>query len=274
MPLLQTKPNSKSHYSAAAPVSQDQRERKWSKNVSRSRSKNVGRVRRSGAKDARILQRVSAFQPATDGVSSSVGHPTPLHSSSQTPLQALPTPSPIPVWALTGDRVKAVFATGALLIADRPAVAFTFNLTEEAIEKAKGHPAGFLDSLKRSLDAELKKAFGSVFLYWFVIDISDGGRLHIHGAFLPPAISTRTDRKIREAMTNAWGKWSGPGNHKQVQFKPLYSDDWATYAMANQRKVAKLIRGRTFTINQPLRREAAWTYDEVRRIMRDGPDAV
>lgn len=81
-------------------------------------------------------------------------------------------------------------ATGALLIAETPAVAFTFNLTPEAIERAKGHPAGFLDSLKRSLDKELKRA-GIVLPYWFVIDVDEDGRLHIQGAALPSSTSLR-----------------------------------------------------------------------------------
>jgi hypothetical protein len=36
----------------------------------------------------------------------------------------------------------------------------------------------------------------------------------------------------------------------------------------NQCKAAKRISGRTFTIKQPLHRGVAWTYTEVRRIMR------
>jgi hypothetical protein len=163
--------------------------------------------------------------------------------------------------------VKAVFATAALLMAERPAVAFTFNLTEQAIEKAKGHPAGFLDSLKRSLDAELRKAFGSVFPYLFAIDISDKGRLHIHGAFLPPAISIRAVRKIRAAMKDAWDRWDGPGQRKQLRFKTLHSDDWAVYCMRNQRRVEKLIGPRTFTVTRPLTKEATWVYNAVRQIM-------
>jgi hypothetical protein len=38
--------------------------------------------------------------------------------------------------------------------------------------------------------------------------------------------------------------------------------------VSSQRKVAKIIDTRSFTINQPLRRDAEWTYTEARRIMR------
>jgi hypothetical protein len=171
------------------------------------------------------------------------------------------------VWDLTGDSVKAVCAAAALLIAETPAVAFTFNLTPEAIEKAKGHPAGFLDSLKRSFDKELKRA-GIVLPYWFVVDTDKDGRLHIQGAVLPPQPSERGMQALREAMKAAWGEWQGPGKHKQLRFKELYSDGWAIYCMRNQRKVAKVIGPRTFTVTQPLGRDAKWVYGEVRRIMR------
>jgi hypothetical protein len=75
-------------------------------------------------------------------------------------------------------------------------------------------------------------------------------------------------RKIRKAMKAAWGEWQRPGAHKQLRFKTLYSDGWATYCMRNQRDVAKIIGPRTFTINQALRRDAEWVYAEIRRIMR------
>lgn len=271
MPLLE-KSNSEPQYSVTPEVLNPAGDKKRSKNVSAARSKNVARVRRSPAKDTRILKRISAFQVPSSGVSSSVVLPTPLHTAQDLPLYApssdIPARSPIPVWAHTGDKVKAVFATAALLITERPAVAFTFNLTEQAIERAKSHPAGFLDSLKRSFDAELKKAFGAVFPYWFAIDLSDGGRLHIHGAFLSPSISIRTVRKIRTVMKDSWGHWDGPGKRMQVRFRKLYSDDWATYSIRNRRKVEDRIGPRTLTVTQPLTRDANWVYDEVRRIMR------
>lgn len=73
-------------------------------------------------------------------------------------------------------------------------------------------------------------------------------------------------------MKASWGEWQGPGKRRQLRIKKLYSDDWTTYCMRNQRKVAKIIdhrpRPRTFTITQPLGREAKWVYGEVRRIMR------
>ena len=135
---------------------------------------------------------------------------------------------------------------------------------------AMDSPTGFLDPLKRSFDRELKKLKGVYLPYWFCIDIDAGGRLHIHGAFLAPAtnLPLAMVRRIRKAMKVAWGEWEGPGKRKQLRFRTLYSDGWATYCMEDQKKVAKIIGPRSFTINQLLRRDAEWAYAEIRRIMR------
>jgi hypothetical protein len=245
-----------------------------SKSVSNPRSKNVSaRQRRSTANDAKIIAKIRSFVPSDDSSAgiSSVSSPSPSLSTPSTPIKGDTPPTPasdnlIPVWSLTSETVTAVCATVALLIAEKPAVAFTFNLTPKAISDAKRDPAGFLDPLKRSFDLELKRA-GITLPYWFAIDIDDDGRLHIHGAFLPSAISLSVLRKIRKAMKAAWGEWDGPGKHKQVFYRALYSDDWATYCIRHQRAVAKVIGPRTFTITQPLIRDARWTYGEIRRIM-------
>jgi hypothetical protein len=255
----------------------------WSKNVLAVRSKNVSaRERVSPANDAKHIAKIRSFRVGDDphASTSSVSTPTPSISypsgSMLTPLDskkacAPPTPANdnlIPVWSLTGVNMTAVAATAALLIEEKPAVAFTFNLTPDAIAKAMASSTGFLDSLKRSFDVELKRALlGVVLPYWFAVDI-EKGRLHIHGAFLSPAVNLPMVRRIRKAMKAAWGEWEGPGKHKQLRFQTLYSDDWATYCMRNQRAVAKIIGPRTFTINQALRRDAEWAYAEIRRIMR------
>jgi hypothetical protein len=114
----------------------------------------------------------------------------------------------------------------------------------------------------------LKRA-GIVLPYWFVIDIDDDKRLHIHGAFVSRLHSLSGLRKIRKCMKAGFGEWTDPGKHKQIRFQTLYSDGWATYSMRNQRAVAKIIGPRTFTINHPLRRDAEWAYSEIRRIMRE-----
>lgn len=197
----------------------------------------------------------------------SVAHSTPSNPIS-IPTSATPTDTPsasndnIPVWALTGDVVKAVAATAALQIADKPAYAFTFNLTTKAREKALTHPRGFLDSLKRSFDKQLARA-GVRLPYWFCIDRDWDGRLHIHGAFG----AVVENELLKDVMRRAWGAAPEKGRQFQIKIVPLRDDGWATYATRNLRRVSAKI-GPAFTVTRPLQRDAQWTYSEVRRIIR------
>ncbi|WP_426615708.1 hypothetical protein [Bradyrhizobium sp. McL0616] len=197
----------------------------------------------------------------------SVAHPTPSNPLSiDTSVTPTTSPKPsndnIPVWAHTGDVVKAVAATAALQIAEKPAYAFTFNLTTKAREKALTHPMGFLDSLKRAFDKQLARA-GIRLPYWFCIDRDWDGRLHIHGAF-----AAVTEKEIlKEAMRRAWGEAPERGRQFQIKIVPLRDDGWATYATRNLRRVSNKI-GPAFTMTRPLQQDAQWTYEEIRRIMR------
>jgi hypothetical protein len=236
------------------------------------------RVRRSRSKDAKIIAKIRSFRIDDDSPASasSVSSSTPSIPYPSPSSKACKPPAPandnlIPVWGLTGGDVKVFSASVALQLSETPPVAFTFNLTPEGIKEAESYPTGFLDSLKRSFDLELKRWLPGVGLpYWFAIDVDDDGRLHIHGAFLSPVNTLSVLRKIRQGMKAAWGEWEGPGKRKQLRFKTMYSDDWATYCLYDQRKVAKIIGPRTFTITQPLNWEARWAYSEIRRIMREG----
>ncbi len=264
MPLQRT--SEQNSYSASSATSQDNDPTKRSKKVPQ-------RVRQSTFKDKQTLAKISAFRVPAELLAgeTSVAHPTPSIPTIP-PLTSPSTDTPkasndnhhIPVWALTGDVVKAVAATAALQIAEKPAHAFTFNLTRKAEANALTHPRGFLDSLKRSFDKQLAKA--SIRLpYWFAIDISREGRLHIHGAF-----SAVTENVIlKQVMWKAWGEWPGRGKQFQIDIRPLRNDGWATYVLygPDQRRVAKRI-GRSFTMTRPLQRDAEWTYSEIRRIMR------
>lgn len=256
MPLLK-RTSEDHHYSRETDsVSQDNRPQKRSKKVPQ-------RVRQSASKDKKTLARMRSFRvPAHLLVEeTSVAHPTSFIPTS------LNTPTPfndnIPVWALTGDVVKAVAATAALQIAEKPAYAFTFNLTPEAEAKALTQSKRFVDSLKRSFDKQLDRA-GVRLPYWFAIDITRKGRLHIHGAF---GAATENEN-LKAIMWKAWGKQKLYPQF-QIDIRPLRDDGWATYVfrMPNHRRVAKRI-GQTLTMTRPLQQDAKWTYAEVRRIMR------
>jgi len=132
LPLLNRTPE-QDQYSAARPIHQDNWPTKRSKKVPK-------RVRQSAFKDNQTLAKIAAFRvpAALLAGETSVAHPTPSNLSIDSSVT--PSNDNIPVWALTGDVVKAVAATAALQIADKPAYAFTFNMTQKAREKALTHP--------------------------------------------------------------------------------------------------------------------------------------
>jgi hypothetical protein len=84
-----------------------------------------------------------------------------------------------------------------------------------------------------------------------------------------PICRKATGNGLLLGMKVARGEWQDPDKRKQLRFRKLYSDGWATYNMRNQCAVAKIIGPRTFTINQALRWDAEWAYGEIRRIMRE-----
>jgi hypothetical protein len=226
------------------------------------------------ANDEKTIAKMRSFRlsDVSPTPTSSVSYPPSSLSSVTKPTTATEPANEnhcIPVWSRTGELVTAVCAAAALLIDDHPPIAFTFNLTRNAISKAKRDPNGFLDALKRPFDQNLKRA-GVTLPYFFAVDIDDDGRLHLHGGFRYPAptISISLTRRIRTIMKDSWGEWAGPGKHKQLRFEALYSDDWATYCLRRTKEVQKIVGPRTFTITHSLGRDARWVYGQTRSIMR------
>jgi hypothetical protein len=226
--------------------------------------------RRSPENDAKIVAKMRSFRPSdiSPAATSSV-----IESPSLPPTTIRTKPAndnnSIPVWSLTGDLVTAVCAALALQLDDNPAIAFTFNLTPEAIDVAKRNPTCFLDYLKRRLDQNLNRV-GIDLPYFFAIDVDDDGRLHIHGGFRYPLPSRSfgMERRIRKIFKQSFGAWTGPGKHKQLHFQSLYSDDWATYCVRNSKAVQRIIGPRSFTISRELGREAKSAYGQIRSIVR------
>jgi hypothetical protein len=86
-----------------------------------------------------------------------VSYTSPSLSYPSIPTKAGEPPTPandnlLPVWGVTGDTVKVLSASVALQLLETPPVAFTFNLTPEAVAMALGHSEGFLYALKRPFD--------------------------------------------------------------------------------------------------------------------------
>jgi hypothetical protein len=257
---LQSLPDSH-QYSTLASLSKVVAKTKRSNKVQAVGSNKVQpRKRRSASKDRQTIERICAFgaQPQIGSVASSVAIPTPFSTPLITPSTALKDNRLLP-WERTSDEVKAFAATLALRLAGRPAHAFTFNLTPDAEAKLKRYPSRFVESLRRAFNRELERRGIQLSHCLFSVDMEWDKRLHLHGAFLADPEQLPA---IREAMKAAWGRWDGPGSHKQLRIDRLYSEDWANYITRNRRRVTKMI-GETITITHPLRRLAKSDYVRV-----------
>jgi hypothetical protein len=252
----------------------------------RARSNKVSpRKRRSASKDRQTIEKLCAFGQGAQAASnsSSVATSTLITNPSLSPLTpgSTSTPRPntikdnhLPQWEHTSEAAKAFAATVALLVAEKPAHAFSFNLTSDATADLMRDPKRFLDSLKRAFDRELKRRGIDLPNYIFGVDQDWDKRLHLHGAFgdVPPELLPA----IRDAMKKAWGEQHGPGKQFQLKIEPLYNGGrrgWGDYITKNRRRFSKII-GETVTITNSLRREASSTYDRIRSIIGEASELI
>jgi hypothetical protein len=109
-------------------------------------------------------------------------------------------------------------------------LAFVLNLSpdREAFLLCRSDPA---DDLRRRISRELKAAFGRSIPFAFIFEIAPtSGRLHIHGAALPPSTSTADRKLLRVALARAGGRIKGKAAGRQVDLQELEDGfGWASY---------------------------------------------
>ncbi|WP_187970068.1 hypothetical protein [Aquibium microcysteis] len=111
-----------------------------------------------------------------------------------------------------------------------PTTDFTLNLSPEIEAKAKQRPEWLL----RRLRYHLQKVLGRKPEFWFALELSKTGRLHMHGE-----IQAAPDEleAVRKALRKAGGEWPTVRQH-QAQTRPNPRLPWANYSV----KDANLIR--------------------------------
>jgi hypothetical protein len=230
------------------------------------------RFRRSIRNDQEVIRKIIKFEVTPDMACNPalVAILNPSHSPSivRAPLSVRPSnDNLIPVWEKSSDWVKLVMANEALGWSRRPPASFTLDLAPHCITEALRDPKGFTDSMKRCLSRSLYKQLGYDTLYWFCVDISKAGHLHLHGGIIAhPLELERIDAALRHAGGHK-PKTSAENDH-MVHFNPQQCDwGWVQYAFRNRGAVRKAIIGRTFSITGPLRAEAKELYHGCRAVM-------
>lgn len=236
------------------------------------------RFRTSDAHDRQIIDRIHKYvvPAATSEMPSLVEIFKPSIPTSTPPSKILGVIEKVraandnlPDWEFTRARAKLTLANEALAVlagSGMSPVSWTLNLSPDRIEEAQRDRKGFVDNIKRDIDRALKRSLGFIPLYWFAVDV-EKGRLHLHGGMLA---STNDFPGIDEALCHAGGKWaSTKGRGHQLHLDADRCDEgWIDYALRNKASVKRLIAGPMYTITTPLRREAQWTYNSYRKIMR------
>jgi hypothetical protein len=231
------------------------------------------RRRRSDANDRQVLEMIRNWAPArsTAEIVPLVATPSPSLSPSPTDtLPIAPTDTlrkrrrrkkrTIGSWDHTSDRAKLAAATTALQVWEN-ATSWTFDLTKAGIDAALAHPQGFIRSLSRALNRELKRKLGFVPHYFFSADITKQGRLHLHGGIRADADLLPV---IEKAMKKVWGEWEGRGKEHQLKWNPQRCDDgWPDYFLQARARVKDLIGEHTYIITKELRRRAKFIHGEI-----------
>lgn len=106
-------------------------------------------------------------------------------------------------WRSTSDETRlewfhhAISSAGAVH-------SFSLNLNDETEHRFKREPdaAGWMaDRIAKSF----KATFGRQVQFWFAVEVSDGGRVHLHGEL---SVSASDAKRARAALRKAGGEWS------------------------------------------------------------------
>ncbi|MDX6806437.1 hypothetical protein [Terrihabitans rhizophilus] len=143
--------------------------------------------------------------------------------------------------------------------------AFTLNLGHQIDEKARAAAAndnspGAADFMRRRIMRELKPALDRLGLplFWFALEISPDGKLHIHGAI---AARKHEIPAIEKALCRAGGAWTPVPGSSQVHTKRQFNaEGWFNYCDEDLAKTGRVIDGPLFYIPDELRRRARARY--------------
>lgn len=118
------------------------------------------------------------------------------------------------------------------------AVTLALSANREARLRASSDPTRLLSHyINRRL-----KAAGMMVSYSFRFEISDEGRLHVHGAVTAGSNSAAELKRLKQVLVDAAGKIRGRAGSKQCVYKDIYfSAGWHGYIQKTQRKTAKAL---------------------------------
>jgi hypothetical protein len=185
----------------------------------------------------------------------------------------------VPHWDHTGDKLKAL--SWAMMMNQTQCRSITLRLGPDRIAVGSTHKHGIArymhGLIQRQLKAEFAKLGERPPEFFIVIEATEFGEVHIHGAVTMSGHDQALPA-IRKALKAAGGKWVGPSgvtSGRQLDTKKLTTSiRWMHYASKWALQSADRIDGSVFAASNDLRtRGQAW-YNAARKhgfVIRPGP---
>lgn len=143
-------------------------------------------------------------------------------------------------WDKAGDMTRLGYVNDALALhGDR--YAFTLNLSPDVIRTANDNARGPVDHYRREIARQLVKVIPDRDVpMWFVLETTEEGRQHLHGAI---ALNDNDVPAVRQALKKAGGTWVGHGRGHQLDLAPQrLPDAWAAYPVKMQARTRRHVR--------------------------------
>ena len=171
-----------------------------------------------------------------------------------------------PGWDHTGDMLKGL--AWAMVMFERQGRAMTLRLGPEVITAARLHPKGFAQFMRRRIKAYLDKAMKPFGLpsseFFFAVEDTEFGEVHLHGAILAPA-DPGAFKAMRKALKRAGGVWRSKDTGRQLDTPELYSPvRWVNYIAKWRLGSALNLDSKVSAATQGVRRMAQVWYRQAR----------
>ncbi len=182
----------------------------------------------------------------------------------------------VPHWDHTGDQLKGM--AWGIAMYERGGRTLSLNLGPEVIEAGRRHNQGLAIYIRRRISGHLKVAASRLGLpvpdFFFMVEDSDLGDVHLHGGILLPDDKKARDA-FRAALRAAGGAWRGGRNARQLNTVKMDTPvRWVGYINKWRLGTAVRINGKTFAATNGIRSVAKEWYQTARstgQVLRSGP---
>ena len=183
----------------------------------------------------------------------------------------------VPHWTHTGDHLKSL--AWALAMHERSGRTLTLHLGPEVVSAGLRDRLGLAVYMRRRITRHLKVAANRLGLpvpeFFFMVEASDLGPVHLHGGILLPE-DKRAIAAFRAALRAAGGNWRGGRSARQLDTRELETPvRWIAYINKWRLGTAVKVQGTTFAATNGVRAMARTWYQSARasgQLLTPGPN--